>query len=218
MNIDTVYFILEIIGTLAFAVAGVIVAFDEKLDILGAIVLGFVTAVGGGILRDIILGYLPPAVFRAPLFSVIAFCASIVAFVIAYFMGRRIMEHNRQWFQVLNVFDSIGLAAFTVGGVNAAHSVRFAENSYLCIFVGVLTAVGGGVLRDIMAGRVPVILKKRVYALAAIAGACIYQGLYEFTSLSKSVIIIISLTSILLIRLLATVFHWNLPSLKNTQD
>ena len=218
MNIDNIYFVLEIIGTVAFAVTGVIVAFDEKMDALGAVVLGLVTAVGGGILRDIILGYLPPAAFRVPLFSIIALVTSAVSFVIAYFVGRRIREHNTRWFGILNIFDSIGLAAFTVGGVNAAHACGFAENSFLCIFVGVLTAVGGGVLRDIMAGRVPGILKKRVYAIAAIIGACIYQGLFELTDISKPLIIVTGISSVLIIRLLATIFNWNLPSLKNTDD
>ena len=215
MDIDKIYFAIEIIGTLAFAITGVIIAFDEKMDVLGAVVLGLCAAVGGGILRDIILGYLPPSAFRKPVFSIIAIITSVVSFIIAYFTGKRIKEHNKLWFQVLNVFDSLGLAAFTVGGVNAAHVCGFSENSFLCIFVGTLTAVGGGVLRDIIAGRVPLILSKRVYAVAALAGACIYQGLFELTSLSKTVLVISSFSAVLIIRILATVFHWNLPSLKN---
>jgi uncharacterized membrane protein YeiH len=215
MDIDKIYFAIEIIGTLAFAITGVIIAFDEKMDVLGAVVLGLCAAVGGGILRDIILGYLPPSAFRKPVFSIIAIITSVVSFIIAYFTGKRIKEHNKLWFQVLNVFDSLGLAAFTVGGVNAAHVCGFSENSFLCIFVGTLTAVGGGVLRDIIAGRVPLILSKRVYAVAALAGACLYQGLFELTSLSKTVLVISSFSAVLIIRILATVFHWNLPSLKN---
>lgn len=218
MNIDNLFFALEIIGTLAFAVTGVITAFDEKLDLLGAVVLGLSAAVGGGILRDIILGYLPPSAFRHPVFSLIAIAASILAFVIAYFVGKRFKKHNREWFQVLNIFDSVGLAAFTVGGVNAAHVCGFAENSFLCIFVGTLNAVGGGVLRDIMAGRVPVILRKQVYALAAIIGAGVYQGLFELTQIPQTLLIVISISSVLIIRILATVFHWNLPSLKNADE
>ncbi len=215
MNAEKIYFALEIIGTMAFAVTGVITAFDKKLDLLGAVVLGLVTAVGGGILRDMILGYLPPAAFRESVFSLIAIAVSVVSFIVAYFTGNKIKKHNKQWFQVLNIFDSAGLAAFTVAGVNAAHLCGYSENSFLSIFVGALTAVGGGLLRDIMSGSVPVILKKRVYALAAIAGASIYQCLFELTSLHESVIIVISILSIFVIRILATVFHWNLPSLEN---
>ena len=147
--------------------------------------------------------------------SIIAIFVSVAAFIVAYFTGRRFKEHNKMWFQVLNIFDSAGLAAFTVAGVNAAHICGFAENSFLSIFVGTLTAVGGGVLRDVMAGRVPVILKKQVYALAAIAGASVYQCLFELSDLSNTVIIAVSISSVIVIRILATVFHWNLPSLKN---
>ncbi|MBR6360471.1 MAG: trimeric intracellular cation channel family protein [Clostridia bacterium] len=218
MNIDSIYFVLEIIGTVAFAVTGVITAYDSSLDVLGAVVLGLVTAVGGGILRDIILGYLPPAAFRVPLFSIIAIITSLLAFVIAYYVGKRIKEHFEPWAQIINIFDSIGLAAFTIGGINAAHTCGFAENSFLSIFVGVLTAVGGGVLRDIMAGSVPGILKKRVYAIAAIIGACVYQGLMELTSISNKYAVIISISAIFVIRILATLFNWNLPSVKSNEE
>ena len=101
MNIDNLYFALEIIGTVAFAVTGVITAYDGDLDALGAVVLGLVTAVGGGILRDIILGYLPPSAFRVPIFSIIAIITSLLAFVIAYFFGKRIKEHFEPWDQII---------------------------------------------------------------------------------------------------------------------
>ena len=218
MNIENLYFALEIIGTVAFAVTGVITAYDSNFDVLGAVVLGLATAVGGGILRDIILGYLPPAAFRVPLFSIIAIITSLLAFIIAYFVGKKIKENFEPWAQIINIFDSIGLAAFTIAGINAAHACGFAENSFLSIFVGVLTAVGGGVLRDIMAGVVPGILKKRVYAIAALAGACIYQGLMELTSLKKQYAVIISIGAIFIIRILATLFNWNLPSVKSNEE
>ncbi len=218
MNIDSIYFALEIIGTVAFAVTGVITAYDSDFDVLGAVVLGLVTAVGGGILRDIILGYLPPSAFRVPVFSIIAIITSLLAFIIAYYTGKKIKEHFEPWAQIINIFDSIGLAAFTVGGINAAHACGFAENSFLSIFVGVLTAVGGGVLRDIMAGVVPGILKKRVYAIAAIIGACVYQGLMELTPISNKYAVIISISAIFIIRILATLFHWNLPSVKSNEE
>ncbi|MBR5113110.1 MAG: TRIC cation channel family protein [Clostridia bacterium] len=185
---------------------------------LGAVVLGLATAVGGGILRDIILGYLPPAAFRVPVFSIIAIITSLLAFIIAYFVGKKIKENFEPWAQIINIFDSIGLAAFTIAGINAAHACGFAENSFLSIFVGVLTAVGGGVLRDIMAGVVPGILKKRVYAIAALAGACIYQGLMELTSLKNQYAVIISIGAIFIIRILATLFNWNLPSVKSNEE
>ena len=215
---ETLYSVLELIGTAAFAVSGVITALEKKLDFFGAIVLGLVTAVGGGIIRDIILGYLPPSAFRVPLYSITAIAVSATVFTVAWAVGKRIKSHFDTWAQVINIFDSVGLAVFTVGGVNAAHSCGFTENAYLCVFVGVMTAVGGGVMRDIMAGNVPMILRKRVYALASLAGALIYQLMTEHTDISRIVCVLVGISAVFIIRILATVFHWNLPKVRNLDD
>lgn len=215
---DTILFVLEIIGTIAFAITGVITAFEKKLDILGAIVLGAVTAVGGGILRDIMLGYLPPSAFRHPVYALTAIAASIAVFVLAYFLGEKIKAHFDVYSQVINIFDSIGLAVFTVAGVNSSYEHGFGENAFLTIFVAVLTGVGGGVMRDMMVGKVPKILRKRIYALAVIIGAGIYYILIDFNLCSEILAVIIGAGSVLLIRILATVFHWNLPRIKNLTD
>lgn len=218
MSSDTIFFIFEIIGTVVFAVTGVITSLEKKLDIFGAIVLGMVTAVGGGIVRDMILGYLPPMAFRNPVYALTALGTSIAAFTVAWFVGKRIKSHFDVYSQVINIFDSIGLAVFTVGGVNAAASCGFGENSFLAVFVGVLTGVGGGVMRDIMAGRVPVILYKRVYALAALIGALVYQIVIDNALLSEVPAVLLGTGIILVIRILATVFHWNLPKIKDLSD
>ncbi len=218
MNIDKILFTIEIIGTIAFAITGVITALEKKFDIFGALVLGTVTAVGGGILRDLILGYTPPMAFRKSVYAITAFITSLAVFTIAYFFGRKIQRHFDVYSQVINVFDSIGLAVFVVGGVNSAIACGFEENMFLSIFVATLTGVGGGVLRDMMAGRVPKILRKRVYALAAIIGAIIYYILIHYHLCSSALAIIIGAGSVLIIRILATIFHWNLPTVKNLDD
>ena len=105
-----------------------------------------------------------------------------------------------------------------MGGVYAAIACGFGDNMFLSVFVGTLTGVGGGVMRDIMAGRVPKILRKRVYALAAIVGAIIYYLLITYNICSSTWAIIIGAGSVLIIRILATVFHWNLPTVKNLDD
>lgn len=215
MSIDTIFFVFEIIGTVAFAITGVITAIEKKLDIFGAVVLGMVTAVGGGIVRDMILGYLPPSAFRHPVYAATAIITSLAVFVIAYFFGKRIKTHFNIYSQIINIFDSIGLAVFTVAGVNSAAACGFGENSFLAIFVGILTGVGGGMIRDIMAGRVPKILRKRVYALAAAIGAFLYQILVEQHLCSQTAALLIGTGSIIIIRLSATIFHWNLPRLKD---
>lgn len=218
MTVDNIIFALEIIGIVAFAITGVITAIEKKFDIFGALVLGVVTSVGGGILRDMILGYLPPAAFRNSVYAITASVTSIAVFVIAYFLGARIKKHFNVYSQIINVFDSLGLSVFVVGGVNAAISCGFGENMFLSVFVGTLTGVGGGVMRDIMAGRVPKILRKRIYALAAIVGAIIYYLLITYNICSSTWAIILGAGSVLVIRILATVFRWNLPTVKNLDD
>lgn len=218
MNFEKILFAIEITGTIAFAITGVITAVEKKLDILGAIVLGTVTAVGGGILRDIMLGYLPPMAFRNPVYALTAIATSVAVFVIAYLVGKKIVKHFEVYSQVINFFDSLGLAVFVVTGVNTAAACGFGENAFLSIFVAVLTGVGGGVMRDILAGRVPKILRRRVYALAAILGAIIYYYLLEFNVFPQTVSMLIGAGSVLIIRILATIFHWNLPTIKNIEE
>lgn len=218
MNIDTILFAIEIIGTVAFAITGVITALEKKFDIFGALVLGTVTAVGGGIVRDLILGYTPPMAFRKSVYAITAVMTSLMVFIIAYFFGKRIKKHFDVYSQVINIFDSIGLSVFVVGGVNSAVACGFGDNMFLSIFVATLTGVGGGILRDIMAGRVPKILRKRVYALAAIIGAVIYYLLIYYNICPTTPAIIIGAGSVLTIRILATIFHWNLPTVKNLDE
>lgn len=218
MKFETVLFALEIAGVVAFAITGVITALEKKFDIFGAIVLGVTTSVGGGIVRDMILGYLPPAAFRKPVFAATAIITSFAVFLIAYFLGTRIKKHFDVYSQVINVFDSIGLSVFVIGGVNSAISCGFGDNMFLAVFVGTLTGVGGGVMRDIMAGRVPTILRKRVYALAAVIGAIIYYLLTYYNVCSSTWAIIIGAGSVLVIRILATIFRWNLPTVKNLDE
>ena len=151
MSIEKALFAIELIGTVAFAISGVITALEKKFDVFGALVLGTVTAVGGGIVRDLILGVLPPMAFRKSVFAITALVTSLVVFVIAYFLGTRIKKHFDVYSQIINVFDSIGLSVFVIGGVNSAIACGFGENMFLSVFVATLTGVGGGVMRDIMA-------------------------------------------------------------------
>ncbi len=218
MTAENIFFAIEIIGTIAFAITGVITSLEKKFDVFGALVLGTMTAVGGGIVRDLILGYTPPMAFRKPVYALTALITSLAVFVIAYFFGRRIKKHFEIYSQVINIFDSIGLAVFVIGGINSAISCGFGENMFLSVFVATLTGVGGGVMRDIMAGRVPTILHKRVYALAAIIGAIIYYVLYFYGICPATLAVIIGAGSVLIIRILATIFRWNLPTVKNLDE
>ena len=209
MRLDTVFFVIEIIGTVAFAITGVITAIEKKFDILGAIVLGTVTAVGGGILRDIILGYLPPLAFRNPVYALTAILTSVSVFVLAYFTGKRIVRHFDIYSQVINFFDSLGLAVFVVAGINTARECGFGDNAFLSLFVAVLTGVGGGVLRDVLAGNTPYIFVKHIYACASLLGALACALLWR--TLGSTVAILGGAALVVVLRLCAARFRWSLP-------
>lgn len=218
MSFEKLYFGIEFCGVIIFAVSGVLTALEKKLDAFGAITLGLVTAVGGGIIRDMILGFLPPTAFRDPTFSITAIVVSIITFAVAYFAGAEIKPHFDIYSRIINVIDSVGLAFFTISGVNMASQCGFGGNLYLSVFVGVLTGVGGGVMRDVFAGKIPMIMYKRVYALAALIGAIVYQVITEHGLMHRIPAVICSAVLIIAIRMLATVFRWHLPKVKNLDD
>ena len=203
-------FILEIIGTVAFTLSGVMTAIEKRLDLLGVVVLGTVTAVGGGGLRDVLLGILPPMLFRTPIYVTVAVVVSLLAFAVAYLMGDRFTDKIERLSPMINVLDAVGLGVFVVVGVRAAIQIGFAGNAFLSVFVGTVTGVGGGLMRDQLAGLIPMVLQKRVYAIAALLGAIAYYvlvrcGVIEWVCLSIGVGLVI------LIRLLAAHFLWSLP-------
>lgn len=201
----------EILGTVAFSVSGAMTAIGKKMDILGVVVLGVVTAVGGGIIRDLLLGITPPAAFQDPVYVAWATVTALLSFVLARYSWS---EKNRHWFEVfLNFVDSLGLGLFAVIGVRTAIECGYGENGFLSVFVGVLTGVGGGMLRDTMAGEVPKIFRKRIYALAALAGAMVYYYAAErFVNEAGTLWLAASL--VVVIRLLAAHFEWDLPRVK----
>ena len=157
-NSITVYFttIFDILGTIAFAVSGANLAVEKKMDIFGVIILGVTTAVGGGIIRDIILNVTPPTAFREPRDCAIALVVSLLVFF------SRLREQMISKRKTIFLMDSIGLGAFTVIGV---HAGILYDNTFLAIFVGVVTGVGGGVLRDLFANKSPMIFNKQFLSL-----------------------------------------------------
>ncbi|MDO5541538.1 MAG: TRIC cation channel family protein [Eubacteriales bacterium] len=207
-SIDFV-FILEIIGTIAFAASGAMVAIQKDLDLLGIIVLGVTTAVGGGMIRDVILGIHPPVLFIKPVYVIVAILSIIILFLLVKFNHSTIsLLHSPFYENALNLLDATGLGVFTVVGVNAARGT-YGEYMFLKLFLGVITGVGGGILRDIMANETPAVLKKHVYACASIAGAVSYVFLSSLLSVDAAMIISIFL--VVAIRLLARHYMWNLP-------
>lgn len=202
--------ILELLGTIAFSISGALEAMKKKMDLLGVLVLGLVTAVGGGIIRDLIIGELPPASFRNPRNALIAIVTAFAAFLVGAFLsGRKERLHSMLWNQALLISDAFGLGAFTVLGIQSVQQQTEYKSTALLLFVGVITGVGGGLIRDIFAGNVPYIFRKHVYATASIAGAVAYLVLQRLGY--PRVAAFVGLFLVVLLRLLAAHYEWNLP-------
>ena len=202
-----VVFILELMGTIAFAASGALVAIDKKMDVLGVCILGLTTAVGGGIMRDLILGITPPAAFQDPVFAMTAILVSLILFIPS--VRQTLQRTGKIYDFLLLVMDSIGLGLFTVAGVRAAYSANEGNLLFLCTFVGVLTGVGGGILRDTFAGNTPFIFVRHFYACASIIGAMLCAILWPVTGSLSAMIAGASVT--ILLRLLAARYRWSLP-------
>lgn len=197
---------LELIGTVAFAVSGALLGMKKNMDIFGVIILAETTAVGGGIMRDLILGQNPPGTFAHPIYAITATVTALILFLPVI---RRILVKNHKIYEIIMlVMDSLGLGIFTVVGIQTAFKASTKFNILLLIFVGVITGVGGGVLRDIMAGERPYIFVKHIYACASIAGAVVCIVLWKVNS---TLAILVGSSVILLIRFLAARFRWSLP-------
>ena len=199
--------ILEIIGTVAFAVSGAMTGLSKKMDIFGVVILGLTTAVGGGMIRDLVLGLTPPAMFTNPIYAVVAAVVSVIVFLPA--VRRWLTAYGRVREILMLVMDSLGLGVFTVVGIQRAYTATEHRGLFLLVFVGVVTGVGGGLLRDVMAGQTPYIFVKHVYASASIIGAILCAALWQ--PLGGTAAMIIGATVILTVRLLAAHYHWSLP-------
>jgi uncharacterized membrane protein YeiH len=202
-------FILELIGTVAFAFSGCMVANSKKMDIFGVWVLGTVTAVGGGAVRDVLLGIFPPNMFRNGIYVAVATATVVLWLVMAARKGAVSRLLFTRLTRVMDFSDSIGLGIFAVVGSKTAIVNGYGDNWFLVIFVGVLTGVGGGLLRDVMADTTPMIFRKRIYAIAAMAGSMIYVILLKW--LPESGAMLLGTVTVFTIRTLASIRRWDLP-------
>ena len=192
-------FVLEIIGTIAFAISGAMVGIEKKMDIFGVLVLGMTTAVGGGIIQDLHIGVVPPMAFQEPVYALTAIAVSIVVFL--PFVRNRINKISK----TILLMDSIGLGIFTVIGLRAGAPF---ENAFLSIFLALVTGVGGGVLRDMFAKDQPMIFIKHFYASASIIGAVVSLLLWN---INEETSMIVGAATVIVLRILAAKFRWHLP-------
>lgn len=211
--LDMFIFGMEIIGTVAFASSGAMLAIQKEMDLFGVGVLGVTTSVGGGMIRDLILGIIPPLMFQKPVYTVTAIVTSMLLFVII--SVKRNLKNDKitaAYNKIMLIFDTIGLGIFTVTGMNTAKNAGY-DQTFLLVFVGVITGVGGGLLRDIMVQEKPYILTKHIYACASVLGAvvcvCLNVILDDLASMAAGLFVVV------LVRIFATHYRWNLPKIKS---
>ena len=208
---ETITFILEMIGTIAFAASGALVGSEQKMDIFGVSVLGVITAVGGGMIRDVTLGITPPGVFQKPVYAAVAVLTSVLVFFLLYFK-REMLKGNVTYDKVMLVMDSVGLGVFTVMGVDKGITEGYMGRTFFLVFLGTVTGVGGGLIRDMMAGVPPYIFVRHIYACASIVGAIACVWVYRLWGGVPAMVI--GTVVVILIRYLAAHYRWNLPRLR----
>ena len=210
---NLIIYILEMIGTVAFASSGALVGIRKNMDIFGVNVLGITTAVGGGCIRDIILGITPPKMFQNFSYVGASILISCILFTIFYLNQELLSSRFLETYErVMISLDAIGLGVFTVMGIRTAIEASFENNIFLLIFVGAVTGIGGGMLRDVMAGMTPFVFVKHVYAIASILGAVCYIILRLY--IRDTISLFLGAAVVIIIRLLAAHFRWNLPRIR----
>lgn len=207
---NLLFFIAELIGTVAFALSGTMVGLKYRLDIFGVLLLAVVTALGGGVVRDLLIGRIPPVMFRDYRYLLAAVSVSLAVFLWARFARRRYTQFEEKLSFFNNIFDSIGLGAFVVVGIQAGIGAGYGDNGFFLAFLGVLTCIGGGILRDLFVARMPGVLHKHVYALPCILGACLYLTLLRH-AVSDLISIPAVISFVFIFRMLAAKYRWNLP-------
>lgn len=207
---------VNLLGTIAFAISGTFVGIQNKMDLFGINMLAITTACGGGLLRDLVIGITPPMLCRNPIYVAISAVVANVIFIFLYLhkeMPARLEKINSL---ALFWFDTLGLAAFSVNGVMIGVRVgyRAERNMLLLVFLGFLTGVGGGLLRDVLARRIPDIFTKHIYAIASIIGALVTVLILVFLQ-KQTLAMTAGFFVVVLLRLLASHFRWNLPKISD---
>jgi uncharacterized membrane protein YeiH len=198
-------YIIDILGTISFAVSGAFLAMEKKLDPFGVLVLSFVTAIGGGTLRDMMIGNLPVSWLTNSTATIVIFSSAVITMLFG-----RYLKHLTT---TLFLFDALGLGLFTVVGLKLGIEKGFSIG--VCIAIGTITACFGGVVRDVLLNNIPLLFRKEIYALACIAGGLIYFLLRNL-QIDADVTTIICILIIFTIRILAVRFKLSLPDFYNT--
>lgn len=210
-TVEFVFFLVELAGTAAFAISGAVSAIQRELDLFGILFLGGVTAIGGGVIRDLLLGQIPPHAFVNYVYLSTALVTALIVFLWTVY---RVKHGSWEWKYadaLLNFFDAAGLGIFSVIGVQNTIYAGFGDNAFFCVFLGMTTGVGGGILRDMMSRQTPVVFRKHIYALASIGGSVCYYLLCGSMPIGSMVI---ATLLVIIVRLLAARYCWQLPKIR----
>jgi len=200
------FYTIDILGTIAFAISGVLVAMNKKMDLFGILIIAFVTAVGGGTLRDILIGQAPVGWMKDMTFTYVILGSAVFAVI-----ARNKINYLRT---SLFLFDTIGIGLYTVIGIEKGLSAGL--HPIICIALGTMSACFGGVIRDILCNEIPVIFRKEIYATACILGGLSYF-LIRKLPLESDFVFMIAGAIVILVRLLAVKFKIALPNIYKTE-
>ncbi|MEP1096711.1 MAG: trimeric intracellular cation channel family protein [Cyclobacteriaceae bacterium] len=199
----TILYYIDIIGTMVFAISGALTARDKKLDFFGIAAVGFITAIGGGTVRDVLLGSTPIGWMKDLVYLTMIGSGILISML----FGKTVRKLRRTFF----MFDTIGIAVFTVLGLQKALSLGV--HPIIAIIMGMVSAVFGGVIRDIICNEIPLIFRKEIYALTCLCGGILYVSL-QGLQIDPVVNIIVTVVFIVAFRVIAVRFHWKLPDIK----
>ena len=205
--------IFDFIGTVAFAISGAITGIQKKMDIFGVNILAIMTACGGGLTRDIVMGNFPPKMFINPFYVLVAAIVANIVFFIMFFHKGVPEKFTGAFDKGLFISDTLGLAAFMVDGVMIGANFGYEDDLFLLVFLGFITGVGGGVLRDVLSIQMPAIFVKHVYALPVLIGGIVMVSMHEIMH-TWNIAMISSFALVILLRVMARHYLWNLPKVQ----
>ncbi|MBQ8302652.1 MAG: trimeric intracellular cation channel family protein [Clostridia bacterium] len=204
-----IFDVIEIIGVIAFAVAGSMMAIDREADFFGVLFCAFMTCFGGGVMRDLFIGGKMPAFFTDyHLETAVCAATSILVFFLAKFFKRVYIKREKLVDSIVNIFDALGLGIFVVYSTGVAIAANC--SAFASIVIGMTAGTGGGLIRDLVLRDIPIILRKRIYAVAAIVGAAVYYVIAVYLS-NELLATSLGLSVVFALRVCATVFKWNMP-------
>lgn len=198
--------IIEFLGTFAFAISGIRLASAKKFDLFGAFVIGFVTAIGGGTLRDLLINVTPFWLENS-----VYLWATLMALIFVFVFHSQLIRLNNTFF----IFDSIGLGLFVVVGVEKTLALGY--DPWVAIIMGTITGSVGGMVRDVLINEIPLIFRKEIYALACVIGGIVFTALRSF-EVNKIITEVATAVVVIFIRILAVRFQWHLPILKRGEN